>query len=150
MALDPREDGSDLVKTLEFERRAAERQAQSSSDGYTLPQIQSIAAEAGIDPALVAEAALALQRPEPSPAVDAPESGRVGFDAVLPGELSPEECVELVRLLRRRWDTYGVTRREPGGLVWGVNDGFGHSWLTVSAARGRTRPSIRSWSAPTS
>lgn len=120
-------------------RRAAERQAQSSSDGYSLREIQAIAAEVGIDPAQVSEAALSLHRPERTADAPTPELGRVSFDAALPGELTPDECAELVRVLRRRWDMYGVTRREPGGLVWGAHDGFGHSWLMVGSTRGRTK-----------
>ncbi|HEU4630615.1 MAG TPA: hypothetical protein VFS08_12770 [Gemmatimonadaceae bacterium] len=120
-------------------RRAAERQAQSSTDGYSLREIQAIASEVGIDPAHVAEVALSLHRSEPAGDGAPAEQGRVSFDAALPGELTPDECAELVRVLRRRWDTYGVTRREPGGLVWGAHDGFGHSWLMVGSTRGRTK-----------
>lgn len=104
----------------------AERTEQSSgtlmrsSDGMTLSQVQAIAREAGLDPALVERAATTMDQP---PA--ASRSTRffglplgVSHTVALPRRLSDEEWERLVVDLRETFDARGTMRTDGAFRQW--------------------------------
>jgi len=106
-------------------KRAAELQQteqveQDSSNALSLREVEEIAKEAGIDPALIRRAANTLdQRSEvtrPSPWVGAPT--RLVFERVVDGEVSADAYEPLVNEIRRTFGDNGVPSVLGRTLAW--------------------------------
>src|SRR5678815_731867 len=106
-------------------KRAAELQQteqveQDSSNALSLREVEEIAKEAGIDPALIRRAANTLdQRGEvtrPSPWVGAPT--RLVFERVVDGEVSADAYEPLVNEIRRTFGDNGVPSVLGRTLAW--------------------------------
>jgi hypothetical protein len=106
-------------------KRAAELQQTEQAEhdpgnALTLPEVEQIAREAGIDPRLIRHAALGLDRPHgsnrPSPWVGAPT--RIVFERVIDGEVPTEEFENLINEVRRSLGENGVPSVLGKTLAW--------------------------------
>ncbi|HEX6573342.1 MAG TPA: hypothetical protein VF042_00105 [Gemmatimonadaceae bacterium] len=106
-------------------KRAAELQQveeveETSSNALSLAEVEQIAKEAGIDPALVRRAANSLDRPvetsRPSPWVGAPT--RIIYERAVDGEISNDEFEALVDTIRRAIGENGVPSVLGRTLSW--------------------------------
>ena len=112
--------------------RAAELQAEAARNahpkpGLTLPELEVVARESGIDPMLIRQAAIEMDgrgRPSQMLAKDKTATHLI-VERVIPGSLSPETWEDIVMELRHRFDTdmgkmmgmpeYGLSRTEQIG-----------------------------------
>ena len=132
--------------------RAAELQAQAARrnehrPGLTLPELEAVAAEAGLDPTLLREAAAELDAPSRSlfEASTGTSATHVFVERWAPGALTPEVWEDVVAELRHRFDT-------DLGKMWGM-PGYGVSsteqigrtakWKHTSPSGIETRVMIR-------
>ena len=106
-------------------KRAAELQQteaveEEKGTALTLPEVEQIAREAGIDSALVRRAAQGIDRPversRPSPFIGAPT--RIVFERVIDGEISNDEFEPIVNEARRTFGDNGVTSVLGRTLAW--------------------------------
>ncbi len=106
-------------------KRAAELQqteqvAQDSSNVMSLREVEEIAKEAGIDPALVRRAAITLDKPSestrPSPWVGKPT--RIVFERVVDGEIPADAYELIVNEIRRTFGDNGVPSVLGRTLAW--------------------------------
>jgi hypothetical protein len=106
-------------------KRAAELQqteqiADEPASALTLAEVEQIAKEAGIDPALIRRAAQTLDRPgeanRPSPWAGAPT--RLVFERVVDGEISPDEHENLIDIIRRTMGDNGIPSVFGRTLAW--------------------------------
>jgi len=106
-------------------KRAAELQqteqvAQDSSSSLSLSEVEDIAKEAGIDPALIRRAANTLdQRNEvnrPSPWVGAPT--RIVYERIVDGEITPDAYEPIVNEIRRTFGDNGIPSVLGRTLAW--------------------------------
>ena len=106
-------------------KRAAELQqteqiAQDPANAMSLAEVEAIAKEAGIEPALIRRAANTLDQrtetPRPSPWVGAPT--RLVFERVVDGEISPDVYEPIVNELRRTFGDNGVPSVLGKTLAW--------------------------------
>jgi hypothetical protein len=122
---------------------AAERQEEVAprEGGYSLAELEEIAAQAGIDAANVRAAARDLDR------VDAPAGGgfvgsptMLEFERMVEGEVPESEYGELVETIRRLTHTVGKPNRVERALEWSssYND-IAHVHVTIAPVRGNTR-----------
>ena len=106
-----------------FERatlvRQSERPELSGGEGMTLAELQSIGRDVGIEPDVVAEAALALDRPE-SPAARRFLGFPIGVGRTvdLPRKLSDDEWERLVVDLRETFDARGKVQSDGSFRQW--------------------------------
>ena len=99
--------------------------------GLTLPEIQEIAEEVGIDPVRVSRAAALL----PSGEVEALNrllggSVKYRFEHTIPGTVPTEELSRVMDVARRIMNTQGEAREVLGAIEW--QGGTGASSLRVS------------------
>lgn len=105
-----------------FERAAsaeAQRPRLAAGQGMTLADLQQIGGEAGIDPALVADAARSLDQPRPAPArrfLGLPIG--VGHTVDLGRPLAEEEWHALVGELRETFQATGKVREDGPFRQW--------------------------------
>lgn len=114
-------------------RRAAEHQemaraAQADADGFSLAELQSIGAEAGIDPTYIAAAAAEVQTD--STTEDVPwwyaGSPTVEVEAVVPGPVTDGPVwAALVRELRTTFGADGVATQLGNALEWSFEPPMG-------------------------
>ena len=106
-------------------KRAAELQqteqvAQDATSSLSLKEVEDIAKEAGIDPALIRRAATTLdQRNEvnrPSPWIGAPT--RIVYERVVDGEITPDAYEPIVDEIRRTFGENGVPSVLGRTLAW--------------------------------
>src|SRR5215212_782254 len=106
-------------------KRAAELQqteqiAQDPANALSLAEVEAIAKEAGIDPALIRRAANTLDRPSdtnrPSPWIGAPT--RVVYERVVDGEISVDAYEPIVNEIRRTFGDNGVPSVLGKTLAW--------------------------------
>jgi hypothetical protein len=122
-------------------RRAAEVQAGRS---MTLAELEGVAAEAGIDAALVRRAAAELRTKNDTPPVTSP--GVFGptalvYERRLPGNIGPEAWEDILSEIRRRSKIDGMVEPIGKELVWSSvrRGGPGRDVrVVVSTRRGRT------------
>ncbi len=111
-----------------------------AGSGHTLAEIQSIAAEAGIDPDLVVRAAAALasaKSPGTSALLGAPTTYR--FQRHVEGELPASELGEIVRAIRRMTGEEGEVTQVLDSLEWRHERFEGAvTHIAISRHRGRT------------
>jgi len=121
-------------------QRATEIQAEITPDahGMTLPELQKVAAEVGIEPHVVERAAreVGIQAIQPKP-LDA--SSAQMFDATVDGELSDEAWDDLVMSLRRFTGRPGATTVQGTTREWIDGSDVSSVSLTASSRNGRTR-----------
>jgi len=145
-----------MLKQPEIERRysdkelalilklAAERQAFSSElddRGLTLTEIQQIAAEAGIDPQHVAEAAAVLEAQHGYRRLSllgAPT--RFVFDRTVAGEATPKEISEIIDLIRQVTGVQGEISQVFDSVEWRGHDMLDrHTYVTIKCQEGQTK-----------
>ena len=88
-------------------------------EGFTLADVQHMAAEVGLDPGLIRQVAEELPRPLPPPGsklLGAPP--RAVFENEIPGILTEEEMGELMALARREMKEFGEVVTGIGGVTW--------------------------------
>lgn len=137
-------------------KRAAELEREKPAlparvDGPTLAEIESIAAEAGMNPALVRQAARELDSPSAGITVLAPPSNTFlgaptvfELEQVVRGEAEQDTLERLVPLLQRAADGMGHPSLMGKTLTWQSEDASKTRALlvTVSAGRRETRINI--------
>lgn len=133
--------------------RAADLESQGGNlparvDGPTLDDIEAIASEAGINPALIRQAARELDSPSGVvPSVPSPSGGFLGaptvfeLESVVPGEASQATLERLVPPLQRASDGVGQPSLLGKTLTWISQDSSKTRTLqvTVGVSRGETR-----------
>src|SRR4029079_15528204 len=133
-------------------KRAAELQqteqiAQDPANAMSLAEVEAIAKEAGIEPALIRRAANTLDQrtetPRPSPWAGAPT--RLVFERVVDGEISSDVYEELIDTVRRTVGDNGMPSVLGKTLAWtssmqgGRSRGHGRQVdVTVVSRRGVT------------
>lgn len=125
-------------------RRAAALQqsdaARPLGSGLSLPEIESIAAEAGIDPAYVRQAAVAISGDAPTLGhrlIGAPP--RFQDQRELPAPLDREGLAAALDVARAEFGRQGATREVLDGVEWTARDDYGHAWLAIRAHGGAPR-----------
>ena len=121
-------------------KRAAELQEGADGRGvqHTLPEIQAIAAEVGIDATYVSEAVAELQRPTPRVGwLGAPT--RFHAEKNLPRPLSPGDIGELLDLARANLGLHGEVRQAIDGVEWRAKSALSVCILTLAPRAGGTR-----------
>ncbi len=130
-------------------RRAAELQEPGGNSrpaaGFTLAEIQQIAAEAGIDPACVTEATALISVQEPdrwARIVGAPT--RFRYERTVSGELPDPAWAALVQEIRQAMRKPGQVSHLPGALEW-VDEGENGDLVRVgvTSGAGKTRVELR-------
>jgi hypothetical protein len=125
-------------------RRAADLQARGFDAGtqeqsHTIAELEQLAAEVGIDPRYVAEAAQAVDA-EPiaksAPVLGAPTSYQVG--RIITGEVSEAEFADVLDAIRRSTGRQGDVNRVLGSLEWRSATMKGESFVTISPHQGKT------------
>ena len=130
-------------------KRAAELESEKPAlparvDGPTLEEIESIASEAGINPALIRQAALELDSPSGGMMVLAPQSSTLlgaptvfELERVVRGEAAQETLERLVPLLQRAADGMGHPSLMGKTLTWQSEDASKTRAMMVTVAVGR-------------
>lgn len=112
--------------------------------GHSLAEIQQIAAEAGIDPDRVAQAAASLEAQRGSGAsalLGAPTTFR--YQRFVEGEVPESELGELVRAIRRFTGREGQVSQVLDSLEWSQESFEGAAThVAISPRRGRTRVEV--------
>jgi hypothetical protein len=123
---------------------AAERQVSSSRTdeaGLTLAEIQQIAADAGIDPQHVTEAAAALEgqygREWPS-LLGAPT--KYVFERTIGGKVPERELSDLIEVIRRVLGIQGEVSQVFDTVEWRGKDNMDrHTYVTIKSQQGQTK-----------
>jgi hypothetical protein len=109
-----------LIIKRAAELQQTEQTADETSSAMSLAEIEQIAKEAGIDPALIRRAAQSLDRPgesnRPSPWVGAPT--KLVFERVVDGEISNDEHEALIDTVRRTIGDNGMPSVLGRTLSW--------------------------------
>lgn len=140
-------------------RRAAERQQAAAHPeeraGLTLPELEAIGAESGLDPAHVAAAARDLERiggpPAPRSLLERlyGTNVRLTVERTLPGAMDDAAWAEAVKALRSAFDAKGTADAVGTLREWSVfasPDGrtapyaYGSGWNAFASPDGRTAP----------
>jgi hypothetical protein len=112
--------------------RDASTRPDAQDPRYTLEQIQSIAEEASISPALVAQAAASLSTVPPpvrSTVLGAPTA--VQSVRRVSRAASAVEIAELVSLVRIRLGETGITSDVGGAVEWRYNSGYSSATVSI-------------------
>jgi hypothetical protein len=126
-----REIGLILKRAVELEESSPSA-GLPSARGLTLEELQEIAKDAGIDPAMVGRASLELEGRgglEP-PSFWGPAAVRREVRTV-PGELSREAVGELVRVVDQEVEAQGTVVEALGGVRWTSNGRFLNTQVSV-------------------
>jgi hypothetical protein len=123
--------------TLDEGRPASERErhALAPGDGLSLVELKEIAAEAGIDPTAVEQAALTLTaRPRQSPfrvflGTDSRVRVRTAFETSLDDRILGEALQEIGSFVTLQ----GVSNSLPSGVEWTAKDEWGSRTVSISA-----------------
>lgn len=112
-----------LRKASEIQASPGRAQGQAGKGGLTLQEIQSIAAEAGMDPQAVARAAALLgimEGEEKSGLARAlfGSPGRIHLQIEVPGHLPREEMGRILEIIRREAEQQGEVSQVLEGLEW--------------------------------
>ena len=124
-------------------KRAAELQegADGRSAHLSLAEIKAIAAEAGISPAFVTEAAAELQQPTPRVGwLGAPT--RFHEERITAGALSASDAAELVDCVRKELGLHGEVAQVLDTVEWRGQSPLGWTFLTLMPRAGGTRIAV--------
>jgi hypothetical protein len=124
-------------------KRAAELQEGADGRGseLSLSEIQEVAAEAGISPSYVAEAAAELLRPGPRVGwLGAPT--RFHEERIIAAVLSPTGTGELVAYARRELGLHGQVTQVLDTVEWSAQSPFGWTFITLAPRGGGTRIAV--------
>jgi hypothetical protein len=127
----------------EILRRAVEQASSSNAltrrDGLTLAELKEVAAEVGIDPARLDQAARSLVLR------DADEGGRllggprvVHLERSVTAAFRPEETPEVLSVIRRTMGTQGEVDEIHGSLEWSARGDAAERYVTLSPRDGGT------------
>lgn len=106
-----------LRRATELQVRApGQGQVVDRAQGITMEEMKAIAAEVGISPELVEQAALALQRTGGSPGD--PQAVKFVLAASAPGRLSDEDRMRIIQAIRDASLAHGEARETPTGVEW--------------------------------
>lgn len=112
-----------LRKASEIQDAPGDGTGRSGGQGFTLEEIRSIAAEAGIDPQNVSRAAALLgskeweERKGLAAAIFG-GSGAYHLDVEVPGRLTADEYGRILELIRRTMEHQGEASEVLGGVEW--------------------------------
>ena len=123
-------------------RRTAEREVQApvpATRGRTLAEIKAIAAEAGLDPSHVEQAAATVRAERRTDVAGVQERTEFAWETTVPAELTAPEGLELLDRARTLTRLRGVVKQEPDAVTWTGTDGFGVTRVAVAARLGRTK-----------
>lgn len=130
-------------------RKAAELQELKGEslppEGFTLAEVQHMAAEVGIDPGLIRRVADELPRPVPPPSsrlLGAPP--RAVFEGRIHGILNEEQMGDLLAHARREMKEFGEVVTGIGGVTWTARSGIGEATVNLIAAEGQTTVQVMS------
>ena len=108
-----------IKRAAELQSDASER-GESASEGLSLGELEQVAREAGIDPALVRQAAQDLDTrhntSEPSRFLGAPSV--ISIERTIRGEVSADEYEAIVHELRRTFNDNGIVSTLGKSLAW--------------------------------
>lgn len=125
---------------LQDRRRAAPRHA--VGDGITVSEMQQIAREVGLDPALIAEAASLVRQT----GTDQPGFLRLRSEffaeRTLHGTVAPGQLGEVVHLIRDEIGKPGQVQQVLDGVEWSYNETNGSIHVTVRPREGDTRVEV--------
>lgn len=124
-------------------KRAAELQEGADGRGshLSLSEIQAIAAEAGISPSYVSEAAAELQHPQPRGGwLGAPT--RFHEQRTVNASLSPTAVGEIVDCARQELGLHGETSQVLDTIEWKGQSALGWTFITLAPRAGGTRIAI--------
>lgn len=128
-----------MILKLAVERQ--ESVSYSKSDGLSLAEIQQLAAEIGIDPKFITEAAAALEAQSESQGssfLGAPTKFR--FERTVTGEVPESEFSEIIEVIRRATGLQGQVTHMLDSLEWKGWDNFDrHTFVTIKGRRGETK-----------
>ena len=113
----------------------------ASARGLTLGDLKEIAAEAGIEPTRIEEAArsVALHRTR------SPARSAMGFpptvqlERVVPVRLEPEELPQLLDLIRNELARQGIVQEVLGGFEWRARSVMGGRYVSIRSEGDATR-----------
>ncbi len=141
---DDREVGLIIQRAGELQKTEVARR---DSGGMSLAELEQVAREAGLDPALVRRAALEIDAPaSPQPSLLAGAPMRLVYELSFDGELSVDEYEPLVAEIRRTVGEFGMVGTLGRTLTWSAADsGYGNQRnrrrqlsVTVTPREGRT------------
>ncbi len=141
---DDREVGLIIQRAGELQKTEVSRR---DSGGMSLAELEQVAREAGLDPALVRRAALEIDAPPaPKSSLLAGAPTRLLYEVSFDGELSVDEYEPLVAEIRRSVGEPGMVGTLGRTLTWSAADtGFGRHRgrrrqlsITVTPRQGRT------------
>ncbi len=140
---DPRRfDESELALIL---RQAAELQARDSvrphgGGGLSLPEIQAIAAEVGIEPGYVQRAAAGLAvRPPSQLSRIAGGPARIETERTVDGSVDADTLAAIADATRSEFGEHGTLRDALGGIEWRARGDWGTTYVTVRSGTHGTR-----------
>lgn len=108
-----------------------------SGSGLSLEELEQIAGEVGISPAIIRRAVAELDRKGPrNPLMGAPLSHEA-IRAVA-GELGPEGTAALIAVVERGSDQVGEVTEALGTTRWTARDRFGTTQVAITSAKGGT------------
>ncbi len=124
-----------------------QRETSSTSDvggGLDLQELKEIAAEVGVDPTRVDQAArsLMIQPRESLLRVFVGTSTHLEMESEFDVRLSDEIRGDLLREIRTVMDRQGVTEGQAGSLEWKAEDEIGRRYVTISPSSAGTRLSV--------
>lgn len=125
-------------------RRVGDLQAQRDDGRHSLAEIQEIARQVGLDPALVAHVAAGL--PRRAAVFPAPSSSLVQtVETVLPQRVTPEQMGRLVDAVRRASGAQGTSRQvfDTVEWRWGSEHELVDLRVTITPAADRTNVRVQ-------
>lgn len=123
-------------------RRAARLQASGGQAGYSLADVQKLAAQAGMGTELVTRAASTFDRGDPALGWLVGPPLAVEYVAQVPGRVGEGDFDALVATIRRATGFPGVRREADGALEWRARRGLSQTVVTV-APGGPARTRVR-------
>jgi len=132
-----------LERAAELQKQESVREYADDGGGLTLADLQEVAAEAGIHPRYIQQAAAGIDRSGPSGLVArlAGTQLTITVERVVPGELADEGFEQVILEIQRAFSGSGNPSMVGRTLMW-KSDTMDHQsslQVTVSSRRGETR-----------
>ncbi|MEO6444087.1 MAG: hypothetical protein ABIZ91_03240 [Gemmatimonadaceae bacterium] len=128
-----------ILKRASESRATGATGAVATGEGLTLPQLKTIAVEAGIDPVAVVRAASALDTRESATGrslLGTPVAPQ--FERVVDGHFAPEDLPKLLLSIRRVMGRQGKVSTEFDGMQWKAADTAGARYVSIQPMGERT------------